>query len=116
MKPIHLDPPQRQALQRRRHQTHDKRLYQRLSAVRWVADGKTRSEVADLLGRSVRQLAEWLRLFRNRGLDALCTLHHRGDPGKLSAGQVERLKPEVSTGRFRRSDQVRLWVESAAPA
>jgi transposase len=53
-----------------------------------VADGKTRCEVADLLGRSVRQVAEWLHLFRNRGLDALCTPHHRGDPGNLSAGQV----------------------------
>ena len=111
MKPIHLAPEQRQELQCRRHETHDKRLYERLSAVLWVADGKTRFEVADLLGCSMRQLAEWLRLFRNRGLDALCTLHHRGDPGNLSAGQVERLKQEISTGRFRNSDQVRLWVE-----
>ena len=79
----------------------------------WVPDGKTRFAVVDLLGRSVRQLAEWLRLFRNRGLDALCTLHHGGDPGNLSAGQVERLKQEISTGRFRSSDQVRLWVEEA---
>jgi transposase len=113
MKPIHLDPRQRQELQRRRHQTHDKRLYERLSAVLWVADGNTRSAVADLLGRSVRQLAEWLRLFRNRGLDALCTLHHQGDPGNLSAGQIERLKEEISTGRFRNSAQIRLWVEEA---
>ena len=113
MKPIHLDPQQRQDLHHRRHRTPDKRIYERLSAVLWVADGKTRCEVADLLGRGVRQLAEWLRLFRNRGLDALCTLDHRGDPGKLSAGQVERLKQEISTGRFRTSDQVRLWVEEA---
>ena len=111
MKPIPLDPQQRQELQRRRRQTPDKRVYERLSAVLWVADGKTRCEVAELLGRSVRQLAEWLRLFRNRGLDALCTLHHGGDPVNLSAGQVERLKQEISTGRFRSSDQVRLWVE-----
>src|SRR6516164_10258458 len=114
MKPIHLDPQQRRELERRRHQTPDKRLYQRLSAVLWVAEGKTRCEVADLLGRSVRQLAEWLRLFRNRGLDALRTLHHRGDPGNLSAGQVERLKQEVRTGRFRSSDQVRLWIEEVS--
>src|SRR6516164_5083285 len=113
MKPIHLDPQQRRELERRRHQTPDKRIYERLSAVLWVADGKTRCEVADLLGRSVRQLAEWLRLFRNRGLDALRTLHHRGDPGNLSAGQVERLKQEVRTGRFRSSDQVRVWAEAA---
>ena len=86
MKPIQLDRQQRKGLQRRRHQTHGKRIYERLSAVPWVADGKTRSKVADLLGYSVRQLAEWLRLFRNRGLDALCTLHHRGDPGNLFAG------------------------------
>jgi transposase len=113
MKPIHLDAQQRQELQRRRHQTHDRRVYERLSAVLWVADGKTRCEVADLLGCSVRQLAEWLRLFRNHGLNALCTLHHRGDPGNLTAAQVERLKQEISTGRFRASDQVRLWVEEA---
>src|SRR5262252_6685506 len=111
MKPIHLDPQQRRELERRRHQTPDKRIDERLSAVLWVADGKTRCEVADLLGRSVRQLAEWLRLFRNRGLDALCMLRQGGDPGNLSAGQVERLKQEIGTGRFRNSDQVRLWVE-----
>jgi transposase len=111
MKPIHLDRQQWEELHRRRRQTHDRRVYERLSAVLWVADGMTRFEVADLLGRSVRQLAEWLRLFRNHGLDALCTLHHRGDPGNLTAAQVERLKQEISTGRFRTSDQVRLWVE-----
>jgi transposase len=76
-----------------------------------VASGKTRCEVADLLGCSVRQLAEWLRLFRNRGLNALYTLRQKGDSGNLSAGQVERLKQEISTGRFRNSDQVRRWVE-----
>jgi transposase len=111
MKAIQLDWQQRQELERRRHDTHDKRIYERLCAVLWVADGKTRFEVADLLGCSVRQLAEWLRLFRNRGLDALCTLHHQGDPGNLSATQVECLKEEISAGRFRNSDQIRLWVE-----
>jgi transposase len=111
VKPIHLEPQQRQELQRRRHETHDKRLYERLSAVLWIADGKTRFEVADLLGCSVRQLAEWLRLFRNRGVEALCTLHHHGDPGNLSASQLEQLKQEIGTGRFRHSDQIRLWIE-----
>ncbi|HKI34293.1 MAG TPA: helix-turn-helix domain-containing protein [Gemmataceae bacterium] len=97
MTPIYFDPQQRRELQHCRHAAHDKRL----SAMLWIADGKTRFEVVDLLGSSVRQLAEWLRLFRNRGLDALCTLHHRGDPGNLSPGQVERLKQEISAGRRR---------------
>jgi transposase len=111
MKLIHLDPPQRQEMERRRHETHDKRIYERLSAVLWVADGKDRFDVAALLGCSVRQVAEWLRLYRNQGLDPLCTLHHQGDPGKLTPAQVERLKQEIRTGRFRNSDQIRQWVE-----
>jgi transposase len=113
MKSIHLDPQQRRELERRRHQTPDKRVYERLSAVLWVADGKTRCAVADLLGCSLRQLAEWLRLFRNQGLDALCALHYQGDPGKLTPAQVGRLKEEIQTGRFHNSDQVRAWVQEA---
>src|SRR5262249_52245396 len=112
MKLIHLDREQTKEIERRRHETHDRRIYERLSAVLWVADGKTRFEVADLRGCSVRQLAAWLRLYRSRGLAALCTRHHQGDPGNLSATQVERLKEEISAGRFRNSAQIRLWVEA----
>jgi transposase len=111
MKSIHLESQQRQELQRRRHETRDKRVYERLSAVLWVADGKDRYAVADLLGCSLRQVAEWLRLFRNQGLDALCLLHYQGDPGKLTAQQVQRLKEEIQTGCFRSADQIRHWVE-----
>ena len=111
MKTILLHPNQRSELEDRRHTTHDKRIYQRLSAVLWVAEGKTRSEVATLLGCRVRQLGEWLRLFRNKGLEALCTLHNYGDPGNLTAAQIARLKQEVSTGCFRNSDQIRHWLE-----
>jgi transposase len=63
-----------------------------------------------LLGCSLRQLAEWLRLFRNQGLGALCALHYRGDPGKLTPAQVGRLKEEIKAGRFHSADQVRAWV------
>jgi transposase len=112
MKPIHLDPQLRQELQRRRHQTHDKRIYERLSAVLWVADGKCRFDVAELLGVGYRQLSDWLRIFRNQGVDALCTLRHQGDPGKLTPAQVRRLQEEIKTGRFPTADQVRHWVEA----
>jgi transposase len=95
-----LEPQVRQEIERRRHQTHDKRIAQRLSAVLWVAEGRTQHEVADLLGVNARQVRKWLRTYRTRGLEALCTLHHRGDPGKLRPAQVERLKAEVATGRF----------------
>jgi transposase len=94
----------------RRRYAVDKRVANRLCAVLWVADGRTRREVGDLLGVSARQVRNWLRLFRNRGLDALCTLAFKGDPGKLRPAQVERLKAEVATGCFLAAQQICDWV------
>jgi transposase len=99
-------------MERRRKASPDRCLYQRLTAVLAVAVGKTREEVAELLGISHSQLGEWLRVFRNQGLEALCTLHNKGDPGKLTAPQIEQLKNEIHTGRFRNSDQIRHWLET----
>ena len=111
MKPIQLTREQRQEMDRRRKASLDRRLYERLTAVLAVAAGKPRGEVADLLGVSLTQLGDWLRIVRNQGLEALCTLHNKGDPGNLTAPQVEQLKDEIRTGRFRNSDQIRHWLE-----
>jgi transposase len=46
-------------------------------------------------------------------LDALCTLHYKGDPGELTSSQAEQLKAEVQTGRFRCARQVRAWLQAA---
>jgi transposase len=111
MKPTLLTPEQRREIQRRRKGTLDRRVYQRLTAVLSVAEGKSRGEVAHLLGVGLSQLGEWLRVYRNKGLDALCVLHYRGDPGNLTAAQVDRLKEQVGTGCFRNSDQIRHWLQ-----
>jgi transposase len=106
-----LQPEVRQEIERRRRKTHDKRIAQRLCAVLWVADGKTQHEAAELLGVTPRQVRKWLRLFRTQGLEALCTLHHQGDPGKLRAAQIERLKAEIATGRFLNAQQICDWID-----
>src|SRR3954465_3517101 len=111
MKPIVLTDEQRKEIERRRKQTLDRRIYQRLTAVLAIASGKTREEVAELLGVSLSQLGEWLRVFRNDGLDALCALLYKGDPGKLTPHQVQLLKGEVTKGCFRSSDQIRHWIQ-----
>jgi len=111
VKPIVLTPEQRREIERRCKETLDRRVYQRLAAVLVVAAGKTREEVAQVLRVSLSQLGEWLRVYRNQGLDALCTFRYKGDPGKLSPPQVEQLKAKVSTGCFRSSDQIRQWLK-----
>jgi transposase len=112
MKPVLLTAEQQKEIERRRKGTLDRRVYQRLTAVLAVAAGKTREEVAELLGVGLTQLSEWLRVFRNEGLDALCEIRNKGDPGNLTPHQIEQLKATVSTGCFRSSDQIRHWIES----
>jgi transposase len=111
MKTIALSAKQRQEIQDRRRQADDRRIFQRLSALLWIDEGRTRDEVAELLGVSSRQVGDWLRIFRNKGLDELCTLHYRGDPGRLRPAQVERLRQEIAKGAFHNADQVRAWIE-----
>jgi transposase len=86
-----LEASARKEILLRRRYALDKRVANRLSAVLWVADGRTRLEVAGLLGVSARQVRNWLRLYRNEGLDALCALRFTGDPGGLRPAQVKRL-------------------------
>jgi transposase len=112
MKPIELTAEQKKEMERRRKGTLDRRVYQRLTAVLAVGAGKTREEVAELLGIGLTQLSEWLRIFRNEGLEALCEIHNKGDPGNLTPHQVEQLKAKVSTGCFRNSDQIRHWIKA----
>src|SRR3954466_14650436 len=110
MKTIQLTPQQRSDISERRRQAQDRRTYQRLSAVLWSDAGRTREEIAELVGVSTRQVGQWLRIFRNKGLDQLCTLHYQGDPGRLRPAQVDQLKREIATGAFHNAEQVRTWV------
>jgi transposase len=112
MKTIQLTPRQRKEISDRRRQAQDRRIYQRLSAVLWSDDGRTREEIAQLAGVSTRQVGQWFRIFRNKGLDELCTLHYQGDPGCLGPSQIKRLKQEIATGVFHNADQIRTWIEA----
>jgi transposase len=111
MKTVTLNAKQRQEILERRRQTGERRIFQRLSALLWIDEGRTREEVAALLGVSSRQVGDWLRIFRNQGLDHLCTLHYRGDPGRLRPAQIEHLKQEIAKGVFHNAEQVRAWIE-----
>ena len=111
MKTVTSNAKQRQEILERRRQTGERRIFQRLSALLWTDEGRTREEVAALLGVSSRQVGDRLRIFRNKGLDQLGTLHYRGDPGRLRPAQMEQLKQEIATGAFHNAEQVRVWIE-----
>jgi len=106
-----LDPKQRQHLRKRAHLERDHRIARRLLALLWLDRGRTETEVADLLHVEPRTIRDWLKLYRTGGIDALCTLNHKGDRGELTDEQQQRLKDEIKTGRFRTIKHVREWIE-----
>src|SRR3954467_5278595 len=112
MKTIRLTPQQRNDIGERRRQAQDRRGYQRLSAVLRSDDGRTREEIAELVGVSTPPGGQWLRIFRNQGLDELGTLPYQGDPGRLGPAQVKRIRQEIEKGVFHNAEQVRTWVEA----
>jgi transposase len=103
---------ERKQIERRRQQTRDYRLAMRLSTLLWRDEGRTESAIAHLLGVCERTVRHWLRLYHTKGLEALCTLHFRGDPGELTGLQAEQLQKEIQTGRFRCARQVRDWIQA----
>jgi transposase len=114
MKTIPLTPRQRRGIRERRRQAPDRRIYQRLSAALWSDDGRTREEIAASLGISTRQVGPWFRIFRNKGIDRLCTLHYQGGPGRLRPAQVQRLKQEIASGAFHNAERVRTRVHDTS--
>jgi transposase len=76
-----LDTLLRKRIEKRRREAKDARIHTRLSALLWLDKGYSAEEVAGLLGVCPRTVHNWLNLFGEKGLDGLCTLEYKGDPG-----------------------------------
>ena len=74
MRPIVLSVEQRREVDRRRKNTLDRRIYERLTALWAVATGHTPEDTARLLGVDLVELHHWLGVFLDGGLEPLCTL------------------------------------------
>ena len=76
-----LDTLLRKKIEKRRREQKDARIHQRLSALLWLNKGYATDEVAQLLDVCPRTVRNWVALFREKGLEALCSLEYKGDPG-----------------------------------
>lgn len=110
VKSVELGPKQRFEIEKRQRKANDKRIFVRLSALLWLDDGLTQDQVARMLGMTKRQVSKWVGIFRDEGLDALCTLNYPGDPGALRAEQLASLKAEIRKGVFHNTNQIRDWI------
>jgi transposase len=104
---------ERKKLEKLRSCEKDARLHKRLSALLWLNKGYSFEEVAELLDVCPRTVKNWVAFYQAGGVERLCSLDYQGDPGTLSRAQLDQLKQEVATGRFKCAAQVCEWVETA---
>jgi transposase len=71
----------RKKIEKLRRKEKDVRVHNRLSAMLWLGQGRLPEEVAKLLGVCPRTVRNWMELYQRGGLEALCTLEYKGDPG-----------------------------------
>jgi transposase len=76
-----LETLQRKKIEKHRREKKDARIHRRLSALLWLDKGYSIEEVADLLDVCPRTVKNWHALYLSDGLDALCSLEYKGDPG-----------------------------------
>ena len=69
-----LNGTQRDALERRYKQTHERRVSERIQALLLLDAGHNRDQVARILRVSTKTIMRWVRLFVTAGIDTLCTL------------------------------------------
>jgi transposase len=76
-----LETLERKKVEKFRREKKDVRIHKRLSALLWLNKGYSVEEVADLLEVCSRTIKNWLDLYQQKGLEALCSLDYKGDPG-----------------------------------
>ena len=79
--PFTLDTLRRKKIEKLRRKEKDVRIHNRLSALLALHHGRTREDVAQFLGVTSRTVRNWVELYQRGGLEALCTLEYKGDPG-----------------------------------
>jgi transposase len=107
---LELDTNLRKKIEKRRRDERDARLWRRLSALLWLADGETAAAVANRVGVTSRQIRKWLKLFRTQGLDGLCQLHYQGRIPQLDEAHIVELKQEIAKGQFHTARQIADWI------
>ena len=87
---------------------------ERMLAVKHGLEGDlTLDQIARLIGRSQKTIQHWFDLYRQGGLESLCS----GSPGRrgrkpaLDARGRKELRKKLARGSFRTAGQASAWVE-----
>lgn len=82
----------------------------RLRAVDLLADGKSLTEVAELVGADVSSVKRWKRAWKQGGVTALASRPNHGRPSKLTAAEKRRVAQIVRAGPLRAGFMTDWWT------
>jgi len=99
--------------------TKDKRHYQRLLALHYIQLGKRQLEVSSLLGASPRSIQQWIRRYKDKGIEGIKQGYIPGCPRKLSKDKLKEFsqifisnQDSLSGGRLMAADAQALLKEN----
>ena len=86
---------------------------ERLLAIKLLLEGELDIEaVAHLVGRHRNSINDWIKLFRNGGIEALLTRGEgSGRKGKMTAEASAELAEKLKVGEFRTAGQAEAWLK-----
>lgn len=106
-----LTQEERDAISRRYKQEKNPRFRERLHCLLLKDRGHTNIEVAQMLLVVPETITDWLNLYQNAGLEALCRLETGGGDSFLRAEQLGLLQAELDKHGFQTAKQVCAWVQ-----
>jgi len=105
-----LSQDERTEITRRYKTEKNVRFRERLHCLLLKDQGYSNQEVARLLQVCRKTITDWLTLYKEGDIDALCRLEVGGSEGFLSVEQTEQLVTELDKHPFQSAKQVAAWV------
>ena len=107
-----LDIPERLFVEEARANTRDKKVYMKLSVLVMLDEGHAQEVIATVLGISSGTVHNCKSKYAKDGLAAYLDRHYVPYQGRLDDDQLSALDQEVSTGLYRRCEEIAAWIEA----
>jgi transposase len=102
---------ERDALERRYKQTHERRISERIQAILLLDAGHNRDQVAAILHVNPKTITRWVHVYVRAGINTLCTINSGGNDPILTTPQQEHLVAWLDSA-VRSTKEAIAWVET----
>jgi len=108
---IELTNKDKKALKKRIKKTKDRKTADKLRVIWFKSNGLTHGEISQLLNIGINTVTDYLRIYLQGGIEALCYGNYKGSQPNLNLEQRNELKIELITNIYNNTEQVIVWIE-----